>query len=268
MDFDGGLDQRDASLRQSEIDALLWSIQQDIIDQENSTFFSNVSSNRDVASRPSWPSQRPSDKSSELTEIAAGIQSSQTTEKATERAGEKPTERPAERVIECEFQRPPESDLESSQQRSMSPRSMPPTVYASNQNNQPEVSALTSNKRPAREFFANEQITSHLEQIQEEYRSVSKRIQPQRPCDQFNPFDRVRPTYLLKEALNSHSLNEIARLYTLITKQKSTCPYLLSKTGFLLFRKYIELKPVMEERLCSDLVDFVNYVRFCPGRHL
>lgn len=114
---------------------------------------------------------------------------------------------------------------------------------------------------------AKSKKSTHLERIQEEYDSISKCIHSQ-TGSKFRPFDCVRPTYLLKEALNLHRLNEITRLYALNAKEKFICPYLLSKTGLLLLRKFIESRPETEEELCSDLVNFVKHVRFLTGRSL
>lgn len=83
----------------------------------------------------------------------------------------------------------------------------------------------------------------------------------------FSPYDRVRPTYLLKEELNSHNLNEVLRLYILITKDNSrTCPFLLTKIGYLLLKKFIQSKPEDESELCNDLVSFVKFIKYLPGK--
>ena len=100
---------------------------------------------------------------------------------------------------------------------------------------------------------------SRLEKITKDYNSNLKAISLSK-SDAFSPFDRHRPAYLLKEALNSHRLDDILKLYILITKDNRTCPFLLSKTGLLLFRKFIQLRNG-EDELCNNLVKFVKYIR-------
>lgn len=234
-----------SSKESSDYYYVLRSIQEELIDQQEN---SQNLSNQDETSSQTRSFERASDKSSDFAELLPGRLCRGTSKRATERASEKSTEKAFQRALA----------IESSQ-----------STAANESNRSDQTSGASSSEElqlTKSKTSETKRILTHLEQIQEEYRSIAKYIHPPSPCDKSNPFDRVRPTYLLKEALNSHSLNDITRLYTLNAKEKSICPYLLSKTGLLLFRKFIELRPEMEEELCNDLVDFVKHVRFSAGR--
>lgn len=106
---------------------------------------------------------------------------------------------------------------------------------------------------------------TELEKFTSNYSAISKSIEIEKFEEGFHPFDRVKPTYLLKDLLSSHSLDDVLKMYVLITKDSRTCPYLLTKTGSLLFRTFIQLRPTDKEDLCKDMVNFVKFVKGAEG---
>ena len=265
----------DGSSKSSDYYYVLRSIQEELVDQQENS--QNLSNQEESSSqtRSFERSESSKDKSSsDFADLLPERLSSRTQKQATKKAKssrEKSTERSTRRPSKRTTERAPETAIESSQSTDVDlARLFDQTSETSSfeepqlDNSQLESSQLDSSQ-PANFQRTKKRILTHLEQIQEEYASIAKCIHPAPTCDRFNPFDRVRLTYLLKEALNSHRLDEITRLYTLNAKEKSICPYLLSKTGFLLFRKFIELRPEMEEELANDLLDFVKHIRFPTG---
>lgn len=227
----------DGPPQQSEIDDFLQCIQQDLIEQQENS--QNLHNREQVRDRP--------------IERAPG---------KTSGSPEKEAKRKAEPVREERLERE-ESDGEA---QASDPKSCIESdqFAALNESNKSDLVSIASlSESSDSEERTLKKTSTHLEQIQKDYASIPKSINTQR--DQFRPFDCVRPAYLLKEALNSHSLNAITRLYLLNTKEKNICPYLLSKTGFLLFRKFIELRSEKKDELCSDLAEFVKHVRFLTG---
>ena len=233
--------------KQSEIDDFIRCLQQDIIDQQENS--QNLSNQNEVRSLRRSLEVVP-DKSS-VVESASERTPRRTTKKRSDSGSQVPE---TSHSIESSqpIDEPDQNDLIS--QASSVQSSVRSPVQSSVQSS----STKTTKKR------TNKKLSTHLERVQEDFASTAKSVHSQ-SNDQFRPLDCVYPAYLLKEALNSHRLNEIAQLCALNAKEKSICPYLLSKSGFLMFRKFVEWRPEMEAEVCADLADFVKHIKYLTG---